>query len=346
MAETLQDVLLTSPSGKKMLSRVSPIYADSYVGLQMFQAIGLEYDKLWDIVESLPSQLFPETTTWAIELWEKRYHITPLPNQSIEDRRKRIINARNTPKPFNPATLEQAIYNFTGRTSEVKDNVGPYTFGVYINSDEDGGNIDIDEIVDYIRKHKPSHLSYELGFQTVSEIKVTVLTQYWRFPYSFAGMWNAGMLPDTAVLPVLSDSSVNVDGKETKGYVFPYPLEGTQPDTNTLAALSDSRVVAEASATGYKFAYPMTNETLQAGTEPDVNTLAALADGKVAAASDATGYKFDYPMTSGDTQAGTAPDVNIISVENGPALSMTDQAEGYKVSYPLCGTLETGAGNL
>ena len=37
-----RDVIITSPTAEKMLKRVSPIYDDSYVGLWIFQAIGIE----------------------------------------------------------------------------------------------------------------------------------------------------------------------------------------------------------------------------------------------------------------------------------------------------------------
>lgn len=70
MDATQRDIILKSESGNRMIDTVSPIYEESYVGCWMYEIMGREYDKLWDIIKSLPSQLFPESVTWAIELWD------------------------------------------------------------------------------------------------------------------------------------------------------------------------------------------------------------------------------------------------------------------------------------
>lgn len=96
MAENLRETMLTSPSGQRMIDRVTPIYDDSYIGLAMFQAIGLEYDKLWEIARTLPLQLFPESVTWGMELWERRYGITPVEGKTLEERRQKVLAMYNS----------------------------------------------------------------------------------------------------------------------------------------------------------------------------------------------------------------------------------------------------------
>ena len=60
--------ILSNDVARRMLTRISPIYDESYIGLWVNEAISREYVSLWEIVNTLADQLFPETATWGIEL--------------------------------------------------------------------------------------------------------------------------------------------------------------------------------------------------------------------------------------------------------------------------------------
>lgn len=195
MSETLRDTIITSPSAEKMLGRVSPIYDNSYVGLWLFEAIGREYDGLREIVDTFPDQLFPQSVTWAIELWEQRYGITPRPSQTLEERRAAIKAIRTKSMSFTPAVLEQYIYNLTGRRAEVVDHIDEFTFGVYIDDTDGMRNASVDDIKAYINRNKHSHMSYELAFQGSIHIVISIETSYWRYPYRMCGTFRAGQFP-------------------------------------------------------------------------------------------------------------------------------------------------------
>ena len=142
-----------------MISRVSPIYDNSYVGLWMFQAIGIEYDKLWNVVNTLTEQLFPESATWAIALWEDRYGITPDPLQTIEKRREAIIEARTKHRLGSNQIINYLEENSGGK-AEIVDYDGDFTFAVKIENKGRLSAIDLIEAIKFINKNKPSHLSY------------------------------------------------------------------------------------------------------------------------------------------------------------------------------------------
>ncbi len=220
MAENLRETILTSPSGQHMIDRVSPIYDDSYVGLWLFQAIGLEYDKLWYIARTLPDQLFPETVTWAIELWEQRYGIVPQESQTLEERRKRLLAARSIPKPFIPAILEKYVYNLTGRKAVVDEHTGPYSFHVTVVSQEGEGELNLNELERWIRAHKPSHMSYTVSCQSEAKVVLRVETCYWRFDYLFCGT-----LPEMNITSGLSDPGI-LASPAGNGFTIQYPLCG------------------------------------------------------------------------------------------------------------------------
>ncbi len=150
----------TSPSAVRMLSRISPIYDKSYVGKWIFEVMGLEMDDVRLRFDELKAQAFPETATWGLVYWEQRYGITGDRNALLEERRRRVIAARSTRSPMNPARVEQIIEGMTGRETTVEEDVAPYTFSVEIEGADSG--VDLDAVIARLKKIKPSHQTYEL----------------------------------------------------------------------------------------------------------------------------------------------------------------------------------------
>lgn len=146
-----------------MLSRVSPIYDNSYVGLWLFEVIGREYDALWDIIRELPQQLSPNSATWLLPFWEERYGLDIGDYLTNEVRRERIRTAISSlhSQPFTPWLVEQRAQAITGRMATVYENTGPYTFTVYVSISENNPQIEA-QLHNMLRRSKPSHLSYEL----------------------------------------------------------------------------------------------------------------------------------------------------------------------------------------
>lgn len=221
MGDTKRDDIITSTSAKRMLDRVSPIYNNSYVGLWMFEAIGKEYDGVWEIIHTLPDQLFPESVTWAIELWEQRYGITPPATATLEERRRKILAARSVPSPFTPTALQKYIQQLTRRESEVVDHVGPFTFGVFIAANDSMDNSDISAIAAYIKRHKPSHMSFQLWFQSFAVITIGVETGYWRIQYPMTSTANAGELPDFNLTSGQGASAIRAS-PDARGFTIRY----------------------------------------------------------------------------------------------------------------------------
>ena len=159
MSDT-RDQIITSPAADRMIGRVSPIYDDSVIGLSMFEAIGREYDALLDIINDLPNQLYPDTATWMLVLWERRYGLDGT-GLTIEQRRRQIRMRRVSKGAFNPARVERLAYDITGFSARVEENVGPYTFAVYLTA------VTAEESVlrAKLRKLKPSHLSFVIRYE-------------------------------------------------------------------------------------------------------------------------------------------------------------------------------------
>lgn len=121
----------TSESAKKMLGYVSDgFYDSSYVGKWLFQVMGIEYDKVLEIVTELPAQFFPETATWGLLYHEIKWGLPVRLNLSYEERRRLIYRKRDYRAPMTPYRMEIYLSGATGFEVHVADanDLGGYGF--------------------------------------------------------------------------------------------------------------------------------------------------------------------------------------------------------------------------
>ncbi|MCD8308880.1 MAG: YmfQ family protein [Clostridia bacterium] len=148
----------TSEAAQRMLSRVSPIYDNSYVGKWLFEVMGIEMDEARQLVESLRDQCFLERCTWGMRYWEERYGLTVDESADLETRRAACIAKRGKKQPMSPAALEDILEAVTGRGINITEDNGNYRFTVAI---EEGDNVvDYDALITKLDTVKPSHLAY------------------------------------------------------------------------------------------------------------------------------------------------------------------------------------------
>lgn len=230
----LKDSILTNVTARRMVSNVSPIYENSYIGLWLFEAIAREYEEAWELINTLPDQLFPETATWAIDLWERRYAIEPDQSLPIEERRRRVITKRSVPRPLNPQAITSMLMNITNRVTEYQEHTGPYTFGVFLNNTEGGRQVDIDAILALIRKHKQAHKSFDFALQSETTASISVETGYFIFPYFVAGQANAGEKPEYINTSIKAEPQLAVKPGEAGLLYYSTPCGTINAGTSTL----------------------------------------------------------------------------------------------------------------
>ena len=163
----------TDGTAQRMLSRVSPIYDQSYVGKWLYQVMGLEISDARQRSEELRLQAFPETATWGLVYWEALYNIEPDPSLSISERRRQIMFRRERKAPMNPDKLAQLISGACGGVQcTIIENVNAYTFEVQIEIlPSDIAESDLRKVID---KMKPSHQDYRISFalSTTCDLRV------------------------------------------------------------------------------------------------------------------------------------------------------------------------------
>lgn len=153
-----------SPSGERMLAMVSSgFYDNSRIGQSMFQAMGLEWDEMKTWSTDLHGEMFPQTCTWSVALWEDLYGIASKESLSLVTRRQQIMARALYKAPINPETVRRGVVALTGCEDVVlEDFVAPYTFSVTVNHTANLENMA--DVWGYIHSIKPSHLSFRLYF--------------------------------------------------------------------------------------------------------------------------------------------------------------------------------------
>ena len=147
------DNLPRSPTGKRMLSRVSPIYDYSWFQKNFYNAIGLEWDKIRAYFTTFREQHYTETVDWGINLMEHRYSIVPDPTLTLEERRARLKIRTAPRRPLNPGVLEKyALDTFDLRVYLSEEQVG------HINLFLNHSNEQLTKFIKWLLVEKPAHL--------------------------------------------------------------------------------------------------------------------------------------------------------------------------------------------
>ena len=165
--------ILTNWKAQEIIDYVSPIYGNSYVGLWIFQAIGVALGEICTIADQLRYETNVSTADLLIEYWEREYGIAPDPSLTIEQRRAKIIAKMHSRGPANPARLCAAVSAALGGVKvDIKENVAKNTFLVNIREAVDS----INPAVAVIERMKPAHLIYriQVATQTVSDADLKV----------------------------------------------------------------------------------------------------------------------------------------------------------------------------
>lgn len=200
----------TSEAAKRMMGYITGngFYDRSYVGKWIFQVMGIEMDEARRIIEDeLPYQAFPETATWGLRYHEEKFGLPIRENLSPEERRKLILDRRDTKAPITPWRLEKMVNSVLGCDVKVVDIhepdnkiSHPNTFIVYLEGE---GEFSLQKGIDKINDAKQSHTSYELHvrlavFVLVENILFNRMTV--RLPITWWGAtWDGEYLFDGSI---------------------------------------------------------------------------------------------------------------------------------------------------
>ena len=191
----------TSDTAQRMLSRVSPIYENSYIVKWLYEVMGIEFDEARKIIQELGDQMFTQTVTWGIAYQEHKYSIKPDESLSLEERRARLYRKKTAGAPISPRRLEKYIADLWGITVDLDETYAPGRFLISILKDDKGN---LREMLKDLREQAPSHLVWALLYKLDELIEyeymnmgdelqlTTRLPSYERYPWRgrfFDGSW-------------------------------------------------------------------------------------------------------------------------------------------------------------
>ena len=155
--------ILTDETAQKIIDYVSPIYGDSYVGLWLFQAIGIALGEICTIAEKLRSETNPATADLLLDYWEQSYGLPVGHNMTVEQRRNRLLVRTQSHGPANPARLSAAVSAALGGVEvDIVENIAPNTFLVNIREYVES----FVPAIAAIELMKPAHLAYQVQVAT------------------------------------------------------------------------------------------------------------------------------------------------------------------------------------
>lgn len=169
----LSRAILTDPTAQEIIDWVAPVYGDSYVGLWIYQAIGMVLSRLKGFAESLRTETNPVTAELLLDMWENHYGIPLGSNMTVEQRQARLLAKLLSRGPCNPYRLAASISAALGGVEvDIEENIAPNTFLVNIRAVVD----DITPAVAVIERKKPAHLIYQIrvATQMVAEADIKV----------------------------------------------------------------------------------------------------------------------------------------------------------------------------
>lgn len=188
----------TTETAKRMMSRVSPIYDNSYVGKWLFEIMGLEMQEARILVESLRDQCFLERCTWGMHYWEQRYGIVADETKPLEERRQAVIRKRGKNQAMSPATLEKILETLTEREVAVNEDNSNYRFTVSIG--EGTSRVDYEAVIKKIDTVKPAHLAYTIELARKGSLNLYMAVASYREKHITVTEYDQSGIDDITIL--------------------------------------------------------------------------------------------------------------------------------------------------
>lgn len=160
----LAQTIVQSAAGQRILGYVSPIYDNGRIGLWLFQVIGAELDELKEWINQIACQAYPQTVTWAIDIWEQQYGIPTDAAKSLKERQALLIAQVRERAPMTPYKIAQMVSTLCGGVDvRIQENIAANTFGIYLNTIP--SHVDEAAIDTAVNRCKPAHLIYEIKYE-------------------------------------------------------------------------------------------------------------------------------------------------------------------------------------
>lgn len=167
--------LITSESGKRMISYLPAYYETSRVLGAILQAQGAEMDQLKQALTETLDQFFVNSATWGLDAWEAELGIASSPDKP-DDQRRAVINSKLRGVGTVTIELIRSISEAYDRGRvEVSQQPAMYQFTVKF-IDTLGTPPNLADLKAAIEEIKPAHLNvvYQYKYLLLNQIHQTI----------------------------------------------------------------------------------------------------------------------------------------------------------------------------
>lgn len=152
---------------ERMFNMISPIYKNSKITMSLFNALASILSIDYDFIKSdFISQIFPQTATWGLDMWEDEYGIVTDKSKTYEERRTYLMSVLYNTNPMTPYHIKKTVSGLTNLPCTVIENIEPNTFLVTI----EGYCRNIQAVRNELNKKTPAHLNYILRMAEIEEL--------------------------------------------------------------------------------------------------------------------------------------------------------------------------------
>lgn len=155
-----------------LLEYLPSYYKDSKVFAELLKAFTGEINKNNYAIYDLENQLFIDTATWGLNIWEREFSIKTDISKSLPERREVIKAKMRGSGTCTIEMIKNTALAYTNAETEVIEDNPNYTFIIkFINIK--GVPPDIDSFKNTIESIKPAHIDYKLEYRytTWGELK-------------------------------------------------------------------------------------------------------------------------------------------------------------------------------
>jgi len=238
------DNIIQSPTGKRMIKRVSPVYDNSVFMKFFYEGEGSEYDKVRKYFMTLREQFNTKTVDWGIVLQERKYSIIPDDSLTLEERRARLKIKLQNKYPLNPAILERIAHDDFNIDVTLDESSKP---GYIVIDTKQTGVGKAMKFIKWLIEEKPAHL-----------MLWAIIHKYVKFPaYVGIGSHRYGKISIRHMDDVtISPNKTIVELGERKFIIEPGKVTVSQGDEEY------SPVVPTSEQLQLKFAFPTGSRTI------------------------------------------------------------------------------------
>lgn len=144
-----------------LVTRLPRYYQDSPPVAELERVLGLEAEALLEAKEDTLAQLWVETATWGLDLWERWCGLPVDGTKPYSQRRQRVLAKLRGQSVSTAELIRSVVLAFVDGTVEIVEDHGAYSFLIRIVPDS-GLPPDVDAIRDAVNEIKPAHLGMAL----------------------------------------------------------------------------------------------------------------------------------------------------------------------------------------